>query len=349
MRTRDMEKARARMRLSRDRRGSVLIAVLWSLFFLAALALAINVLITPQLGLAAKLRDRVMLRYLAKAGVARAIIEIRADETDAYDTFNDPWAYNEEAFKEIGLTDVGYFSLEHALVIGSDKKSERHYGLIDEERKININRAPAGVLVQFFEVVAEVSSQDALGMADAVVDWRDEDDEPLESGAESPYYEALENGYACKDAPFEVLEELMLVKGITPKVFDKVKDRATVYGQGLVNVNTADALVLESLGMSEELVEKIISFRNGDDGTKVTEDDNAFEDAGSFGSVLSSALGLSPEEADELQAAIDSGMIGVRSDHFRGYSFGRFRDTDMFARIAFVIDRDEHIRYWREE
>ena len=177
-------------------KGSVLIAVLWSLFFLAALALVINISITSQLGLAAKLRDRVILRYLAKAGVVRAIIEVREDETEEYDTLNEPWSCNEEAFKEVGLTDEGYFSLEHPASAGEDEESEKRYGLIDEERKVNINRTPADVLKRFFEVTAELSSQDAADIADAIADWRDEDDEPLESGAESPYYEALEGGYS---------------------------------------------------------------------------------------------------------------------------------------------------------
>ena len=334
--------------LSCTKRGSVLIAVLWSLFFLAALALVINISITPQLGLAAKLRDRVILRYLAKAGVQRAIIEIRADETEKYDALNESWSYNEGAFKEISLTDDGYCSLEYLVAAGEGEESEKHYGLVDEERKININRASAGVLKQLFETAAEVFSQDAVDIADAIIDWRDEDDEPSENGAESPYYEALENGYSCKNAPFEVLEELRLVKGVTQAVFDKIKDKATVYGRGFVNINTADALVLECLGMSSGLAEKIILFRSGDDGQEATEDDNAFEDIESVVTTLSSAKGLSPVESQELEAAIGGEIIGVRSDNFRGCSFGRFRDEDMFLKIVFVINRDEEIRYWRE-
>jgi len=330
-------------------KGSVLIAVLWSLFFLAALALVINISITPQLGLAAKLRDRAILRYLAKAGIQRAIIEIRADETQEYDALNEPWSTNEEGFKEISLTGEGYFSLEYLVSAGEDGEKEKHYGLIDEERKININRVPADVLKPFLQITAETSSQDATDIADAIVDWRDEDDEPSENGAESSYYEALEDGYPCKNAPFEVLEELRLVKGVTQTVFDKVKDRITIYGQGFININTADMFVLEGLGLSSDLAQKIISFRSGNDGREATEDDNAFKDVESIIATLSSAEGLSPAESEELEAAIGNETVGVRSDHFRGYSFGRFRDEDMSAKTVFVIDRDERIRYWREE
>ncbi|MCK5013408.1 MAG: general secretion pathway protein GspK [Candidatus Omnitrophica bacterium] len=330
-------------------KGSVLIAVLWSLFFLAALALVINVLITPQLALAAKLRDRIMLRYLAKAGIARVIIEIRADETEDYDALNEPWNDNEGAFKEISLTDDGYCSIEYLLPSEEGEKSEARYGLIDEERKINVNKAPADVLARLIELAAELPARDARDIVGAVVDWRDKDDDPSENGAESSYYESLEGGYPCKNAPFEVLEELRLIKGITQEIFDKIKDRVTVYGRGFVNINTADALVLEILGFSSGLAEKIIYFRSGNDGQAATEDDNAFENAGSIAATLASKIGLSQAESEEFEAVMEQGIVGVSSDNFRGYSFGRFRDGDAFSKIAFVINRDEQIRYWRED
>ena len=351
-RAKDMEKKNSKKRfsLAQKEEGSILIAVLWSLFFLAALALTINVLITSQLGLAAKLRDRMTLRYLAKAGVARAIIEIRADETEGYDAANDLWSTNDEAFKKVALTDAGYFSLEHTLPRDSDEGTETCYGLVDEERRLNINRASAIVLKQFFETVAQISSQDAVDIADAIIDWRDEDDEPLENGAESPYYEALENGYACKDAPFEILEELMLVKGMTRPVFDKLKDTITVYGAGVVNINTVDTMVLEGLGLESDLAREIVSFRSGNDGLVGTEDDNVFQGTGSILGPLSSEIFLSPANSEVLEGLINSGIIGVRSDYFSGYSVGRFLDDEnMSVRIVFVIDRDEKIRYWRED
>lgn len=335
--------------LSRAKRGSVLIAVLWSLFFLAALALVINISVTPQLGLAARLRDRAIVRYLAKAGVQRAIIEVRADETEEYDALNEPWNGHEEAFKEIVLADDGYFTLEYSLPADESGISEKRYGLIDEERKINVNRVSGDVLKRFFEIAADMSSREAAGIADAIVDWRDEDDEPSENGVENSYYESLENGYPCKNAPFEVLEELRLVKGVTQEVFDAVKDKVTVYGSGAVNINTTDALVLESLGLSRALAQEIIVFRNGSDGRAGTEDDNVFEDGESIIAALSSAGMLSAEGSKEIETVIGDGFIGVRSDNFRGYSFGRMQGEGMSMKIEFVVNRDEQIRYWREE
>jgi DNA uptake protein ComE-like DNA-binding protein len=53
-------------------------------------------------------------------------------------------------------------------------------------------------------------------IVDAIIDWRDTDATAGASGAESSYYNTLKPPYNCKNAPFETLEELLYVKGMTP-------------------------------------------------------------------------------------------------------------------------------------
>lgn len=55
-------------------------------------------------------------------------------------------------------------------------------------------------------------------IADAILDWLDEDDEPREFGAEFEYYSALDPPYAPKNGPLETVEELLLVRGVTPQL-----------------------------------------------------------------------------------------------------------------------------------
>ena len=50
--------------------------------------------------------------------------------------------------------------------------------------------------------------------ADAILDWLDEDDETRELGAEIDYYSGM--GYQCKNGQLGTIEELLLVKGVTP-------------------------------------------------------------------------------------------------------------------------------------
>jgi hypothetical protein len=56
----------------------------------------------------------------------------------------------------------------------------------------------------------------SVEIADAILDWLDEDDEPREFGAEADYYSSLVPPYAPKNGPLETVEELLLVRGVTP-------------------------------------------------------------------------------------------------------------------------------------
>jgi len=313
-----------------QRKGSILIVALWVLFFLSALALVLNAYINPQLSLASKLKERAKCYYLAKAGVKKAIQTVALDETLGYDALKD--LRNDKEFKERELDD-GVFSV----------------GLMDEERKININKASFGVLKIFFEITTGMSSKDASGIADSIIDWRDADNDARELGAESSYYQALNPPYPCKNKDFEVIEELLLVKGINREIFSKVKDRITVYGQGAVNINTADKLVLESLGMSDALTEKIIHFRNGEDDIEATKDDNVFTNVSSIVDDLRKVEDLSQEEINQLSSAIGSGLISVASDNFAGRTTGKLKNRSALASIIFVFGRDKKIKSWREE
>lgn len=52
--------------------------------------------------------------------------------------------------------------------------------------------------------------------ADAILDFIDPDDEPREFGAEREYYTQLPNPYAPVNGPLNSIEQLLLVKGVTP-------------------------------------------------------------------------------------------------------------------------------------
>jgi len=86
-----------------------------------------------------------------------------------------------------------------------------YYGLVDECGKVNINTATRDVLMALPGVTDEI--------ADAIIDWRDTDNDPGLRGAESPTYEALpEHPYTCKNERFESVDELLLVHGMTSAI-----------------------------------------------------------------------------------------------------------------------------------
>lgn len=332
---------------SRDK-GSAFIVALWALLVLGALALAVNSYVWPQLGIAGKLRDRAKLHYLAEAAMKRAAAEVSTEEASAYNALKDPWSSNEQVFKDASLGDSVY-SIKYTVTDTESGEKSIRYGLIDEERKININTASREVLVNFFEIVGKTSSSEASGIAASMVDWRDTDDTPLENGAEDGYYMSLRPPYPCKNEGFQVQEELLLVKGVTRQIFDSVKDEITICGSGAVNINTADESVLRSLGISGALVDKIIQFRKGDDGKEATEDDGVFDDVSTIAETLSRSVGLRTEELAELNNMVASGALAVRSDNFMGRCYGGIRGQEKTASVTFIFNRDKTVKYWRED
>jgi hypothetical protein len=93
-------------------------------------------------------------------------------------------------------------------------------GLEDESTRLNLNTL----------LISEKTMPDAgrtflmalPGMtedvADAILDWLDADDEPREFGAEIEYYSGLSPAYATKNGPLDTVEELLLVRGVTPQL-----------------------------------------------------------------------------------------------------------------------------------
>lgn len=327
-----------------NRKGSVLIIVLWSLFFLAMLAVAVQAYVMPFAELSGKLMNRTQRHYFANAGVERAIFEIENDDTDLYDSLYDSWSNNDAAFNHVAIQGGTFSALKDALRPG-DKPQ---YGLMDEEAKININKASQQVLKNLFEKIAQVDPEEADAIADSIIDWRDEDDVKQKNGKENDYYQALGQPYDCKNSDFEIKEELLKVGGVTPEMFDKIKDCITVYGEGAVNINTASLPVLVSLGMEDSLAERILKFRAGSGSKQDGETpEGVFTDASPITDLLNKTESLSGDEIAQMQSVLP--LLGVRSNNFKGTIEGSYRGGKT-EKIVFVYDRKERIvKSWREE
>lgn len=78
------------------------------------------------------------------------------------------------------------------------------FGLVDEASKLNLNTATLEMLQLLPDMTPEFAA--------ALIDWRDEDEDLTEGGAESETYLLRSPGYECKNAPFETVEEMLLVQ-----------------------------------------------------------------------------------------------------------------------------------------
>ncbi len=92
------------------------------------------------------------------------------------------------------------------------------YGLEDESSRLNLN-----MLLEADKMLPGSGRTLLMGLpgmteeiADAILDYLDEDDEPREFGAEVDEYTLLDPPYEPKNGPLVTVEELLLVVGVTP-------------------------------------------------------------------------------------------------------------------------------------
>ncbi|MBM4246914.1 MAG: general secretion pathway protein GspK [Deltaproteobacteria bacterium] len=96
----------------------------------------------------------------------------------------------------------------------------------DEGGKIPINFADGAHDAKLYPLLVQVlgnmnvPSDTAAAIADAIIDWQDDDDEHRVNGAESDYYMDLPTPYPAKNKRLDSLEELLFIKGVTPELYN---------------------------------------------------------------------------------------------------------------------------------
>lgn len=200
------------------REGSALILALWTLFFLAALTVAVGTQVSSVLNLASQLRSGLSARALAVAGAETAIFDLAAG---APDLTNNPARFCDSSVLEGGAFTVYYTTLQDGVTV-------TNYGLGPESRKLNLNRASTLEMSALLCAVGGVTPEAASSIAASIVDWRDPDSMSLTGGAEEQYYASLSSVYPCHNADLTVVEELLLVKGMTPELFGRIRPHVTV-------------------------------------------------------------------------------------------------------------------------
>jgi general secretion pathway protein K len=182
---------------------------------------------------------------------------------------------------------------DFASSLGVDFGSGKHLGLpagrfevdiVDEDAKIDVNLGASNDIAHIrlakelmglmgppqFDPLFQKSDENGnynnrLTMCAAIIDWADVDETamncdtasqtaPTSAGVEDAYYQLLpKNPYRRKNAPYDSLEELHMVRGVTEDFWSTFVDPdptkpekrvMTVWGQGAVNVNSANAQTL---------------------------------------------------------------------------------------------------------
>jgi hypothetical protein len=210
------------MQEKQRRRGSILIVVLVVVAILALSGYTFSELMLTHYESTIYSGRQVQSRALVSSGAdaARWFLTQPDDiRQDMGGIFDNPAVFQAQLIApDTDPRYMGTFSILAPTLDSSGAVSGVRYGFEDESTRLNLNFLL--LADQFQENGGRTLLLALPGMteeiADSVLDWLDEDDDPREFGVEYDYYEGLDPPYTPTNGPFRSVEEIMLVAGVTP-------------------------------------------------------------------------------------------------------------------------------------
>jgi type II secretory pathway component PulK len=222
----------------RSREGLALLLVLGFVTLLCGVSVAFHDQMAARLAEARMAALDAEALVLARSGVVLARLLIKADTR--------PYTY---LFREEGSAELR--SEVHRAKVKEKSKLEKILEMVaatdevplpveggllsirltDENALLNLNRVDEGTLVNLFatvglkrlkklELLGETVEEDiSREAAVSIINWRSPEGQKRRGGADDDYYRKLEPPYRTRSAPFESVEELLLVKDITALAF----------------------------------------------------------------------------------------------------------------------------------
>jgi DNA uptake protein ComE-like DNA-binding protein len=299
------------MSWSRNTQGYVLVMVMGLLAALGVMAFSLGAATRADLTRTRRFQDEAAAELLAKAGIDWTIHYLNTVARQGH-LWQAPWTSQAALFQGHPLG-AGTFDVQY-----TDPSGTLHYGLQDEEARVNLNTAPAALLAALPGVGTE--------LAEAIVKHRQQE-------------------------PWRAPEDLLHRGLVSPSVWYGNTAQAglsaslTVWGSGKMNINTASPVVIAAVpGMTPALVEAMVRYRQGDDQQLGTSDDRYFRTVAD----LATLPGVDPRGLEQAEA-----FLTVTPSAFRFIATGRVAHGTSQActhlRLA-VIERTAPattVRYWR--
>ncbi len=248
-----------------NRRAAALLLVLWAIAVLSFAVLWVADLVGLELEAGSADAKRLAARQIALSGVALGM-HPRVTREDV-------------ALLNQDLADGGKLRVR----------------IRGEGARFNINRLLAEqdrVTLKNLFLLWGLNNDEADVLFDRLTDWVDEDAGRQLNGAERAEYEAIGIVDAPANRPFRSVDEMGRVMGmeVLSERNPAWREAFTVFGDGLIDVNEAEADVLQAAtGLTPEMVQDILRLRRGGDEIEPSEDDVRFESVDQLGGWLQSS------------------------------------------------------------
>jgi general secretion pathway protein K len=254
-------------------RGVALLMVLWVMMILSVVAMEFSFAMRTEANLTKNYRDELQLYALAEGGIQRGILEMILK----HDPKIQQWRRTQKS-EEIPVEQREWVSDGREYKVPFEK-GEVRVRVIGEGGKININLVSEATLRKIIgNLGLEGEERDTI--VDSILDWRDPDDFYRLNGAENDYYQSLPEPYHCKNGNLDSIEELLLIKGVSPAWFygkrireegneepggERIglRDIFSIYAPGeQIDLNSAALPVLKVvLGIPFSLARQIVAAR----------------------------------------------------------------------------------------
>lgn len=246
--------------------------VLWVIAILSMIVLEFSFTMRTEVNITKHYKEETQLYAMAEGGVQRAITELiykqdpriqqkRNKKLEEVPPDQREWMTDGRAYRlpfEQGICEVRVFG---------------------EAGKVNINTVTDPTLRKIIgQLGLEGEARDIV--VDSILDWRDPADLHRINGAKNDYYQSLKEPYNCKSGYLDSIEELLLVRGVTPDLFYGkkgknngeggaklegigLKDLFSIYSSGeQIDINSASLPVLTIvLGIPKDVADAIIKAR----------------------------------------------------------------------------------------
>jgi general secretion pathway protein K len=208
--------------------GFALLIVLWALALIAFLVLHLTATGRTEIRIADNLVDNAVAAAAADGAISQAI-------------FNQSDPKPEQRWPLDGTA--------HPLTIGNSRVVVR---LEDEASRINPNLASPALMEGLLRALGN-DPDSARRLASAIADWVGSAPMPRPQDALFADYRAAGLDYGPPGAPFETMDELSRVLGMTPALFTAAQPHLTLFGPAEPNRTGADPIVAAALAAIPQL------------------------------------------------------------------------------------------------